>query len=77
MHGKKVIIDGTEWGIPDGRLASVWEVIRTAMSEEGSWAELELLDAEKRTVYLYVNGKTAKSIVVDPDGDPRPTEWSG
>jgi len=76
MHGKKVIIGQTEWVIPDGELVTVWSLIRTAMAD-GSRAELELLDADKRPVTVYLNGATVDMVVVDPDGDPRPTEWSG
>jgi len=44
---------------------------------DGSVAELELLDTEKRLVTVYVNCKVTESIVVDTDGGPRPSEWSG
>lgn len=76
MNGKKVIIGQNEWAIPDDSVATIRTQIQTAMSE-GSAAELVLLDTEKRLVTVYVNCKVVESIVVDIDGDPRPSEWSG
>jgi hypothetical protein len=76
MHGKKVIIGQHEWAIPDSDVVTICTQIRTAMSE-GSVAELVLLDTEKRPVTVYVNCRIVESIVVDTDGDPRPSEWSG
>jgi len=62
------------WGAP----LPVW--VSEDSSERvcvGSVAELELLDTEKRLVTVYVNCKVTESIVVDTDGGPRPSEWSG
>ncbi|WP_117212327.1 hypothetical protein [Allorhizocola rhizosphaerae] len=76
MGRKRVIIAQTEWGIDDANVADVVAKIKSAM-ENGTVAELALLDGADRQVTVYLNGKVALSVVVDLDLGPKPTEISG
>jgi hypothetical protein len=76
MGRKRVIIGQTEYGIHDSDVADVTAKIKAAM-ENGTVAELSLLDGADRQVTVYLNGKVALSVVVDLDLGPKPTEISG
>ncbi|WBB97258.1 hypothetical protein O7621_03200 [Solwaraspora sp. WMMD937] len=75
MARKRVIVDGSEWEIPESNLDPVLAGIQTAM-ETGSVVKLELLDGASRPVTVYLNGRTAVTVVVDLGLDPRPSEMS-
>jgi hypothetical protein len=76
MGRKRVIIGQVEWGIHDSDVETVATRVKEAM-ENGTVAELPLLDGADRQVTVYLNGKTALSVVVDLDLGPKPTEISG
>ena len=76
MSRKRVIIGQSEWAIDDKDVESVAGKINAAM-QNGTVAELVLLDGAGRPVTVYLNGKAAVSVVVDLDTDPRPSEISG
>lgn len=75
MSRKRVIIGQSEWTIDERDVETVVEQIRTALTE-GTVAELVLLDSLGRPVTVYLNGRTAVTVVVDLDRDPRPSEIS-
>lgn len=76
MGRKRVIIGQSEWGIANDTVDDVTSRIKAAM-ENGTVAELPLLDGANRQVTVYLNGKLAAAVVVDLDLGPRPTEISG
>jgi hypothetical protein len=73
MSGKRVTVGGTEYGIDNTAVDTVVDQVKSAM-ENGAVATLPLLDAAGRPVTVYLNGKVAATVVVDLDGDPRPSE---
>jgi hypothetical protein len=76
MGRKRVIIGQSEWGIDDADVTEVAAKIKAAM-ENGTVAELSLVDGANRRVTVYLNGKVALSVVLDLDLGPKPTEISG
>lgn len=76
MGRKRVIIGQSEWGIDDENVNDVVAKIKAAM-ENGTVAELALVDGADRRVTVYLNGKVTLSVVVDLDLGPRPTEIPG
>jgi hypothetical protein len=76
MGRKRVIIGQSEWGIHDADVADVVAKIKAAM-ENGTVAELSLIDSADRQVTVYLNGQVALTVVVDLDLGPKPTEISG
>jgi len=76
MARKRVIIGQSEWGIIDENVNDVVAKIKTAM-ENGTVAELELVDGADRRVTVYLNGKTVAAVTLDLDLGPRPTEIPG
>lgn len=76
MGRKRVIIGQSEWGIANDTVDDVTSRIKAAM-ENGTVAELPLLDGANRQVTVYLNGKLAAAVVIDLDLGPRPTEISG
>jgi sarcosine oxidase gamma subunit len=75
MSRKRVIIGQSQWAIADQDVESVIGQIRSAM-ENGTAAELPLLDTSGRSVTVYLNGKVVETVVVDLDSDSRPGEIS-
>lgn len=75
MSRKRVIIGQSEWTIDERDVQSVVEQIKAAL-ENGTVAELVLLDGAGRPVTVYLNGRAAVTVVVDLDRDPRPSEIS-
>jgi VCBS repeat-containing protein len=76
MGRKRVIIGQSEWGINDENVNDVVAKIKAAM-ENGTVAELELVDGADRRVTILLNGKAAVAVVLDLDLGPRPTEIPG
>jgi len=76
MGRKRVIIGSQEWGIDDTDKDDVVAKINAAM-ENGTVAELALLDGANRRVSVYLNGRVAVAVVVDLDLGPKPTEIPG
>lgn len=76
MSRKRVIIGGSEWGIDDADVADVTAKIKAAL-ENGTVAELALVDGANRLVTVYLNGKATASVTVDLDLGPKPTEIAG
>lgn len=75
MSRKRVIIGQSEWAVDERDVQTVVEQIKAAL-ENGTVAELALLDGAGRPVTVYLNGRTAVTVVVDLDRDPRPSEIS-
>jgi hypothetical protein len=73
MNGKRLTIGDAEYGIEDKTVDTVVEQVKNAM-QNGAVASLPLLDGKGRPVTVYLNGKVATTVVVDLDGDPRPSE---
>jgi hypothetical protein len=73
MSGKRVTVGGTEYGIDNTAVDTVVDQVKSAM-ENGAVATLPLLDGAGRPVTVYLNGKVTATVVVDLDGDPRPSE---
>jgi hypothetical protein len=73
MSGKRVTIDGIAYGLENKEVDTVVEQVRTAM-ESRTVAALPLLDGDDRPVTVYVNGAVVASVMVDLDGDGRPSE---
>ncbi|GHJ48941.1 hypothetical protein Cs7R123_62830 [Catellatospora sp. TT07R-123] len=76
MGRKRVIIGATEWGISDEDVVDVVAKIKAAL-QNGTVAELQLVDGANRRVTVYLNGRAAASVVLDLDLGPRPTEIPG
>lgn len=75
MSRKRVIIGQSEWAIDERDVETVIGQIKSALAD-GTVAELVLLDSADRPVTVYLNGRTAVTVVVDLDRDPRPSEIS-
>jgi hypothetical protein len=75
MGRKRVTIGQSEWGIDDADVADITAKIKAAM-ENGTVAELPLIDGANRRVTMYLNGRAASSVTVDLDLGPKPTEIS-
>jgi hypothetical protein len=75
MGRKRVIIGQSEWGIHDTDVADVTAKIKAAM-ENGTVAELSLIDGANRRVTVYINGSVTPFVTVDLDLGPKPTETS-
>ncbi|GAA1738378.1 hypothetical protein [Luedemannella helvata] len=74
---KRVIVGQSEWAIHDADVEEVLGKIRSAL-ENGSVAELTLLDSAGRQVTVYLNGKVLATVVVDLNTGPKPpSEISG
>jgi hypothetical protein len=73
MSGKRITIEGIEYGLENAQVDTVLDLIKNAL-ENGSVAALPLLDGTKRPVTVYVNGRVVATVVVDLDGDSRPSE---
>jgi hypothetical protein len=74
--GKKLVTIGDQsWGVADADVAKVMSDIEHAMTTGGS-ARLSLL-ADGRPVSVFLNGRTAATVVVDDGGEGLPTEISG
>ena len=70
-----ITVGQSQWTFPDGDVAATLGQIETAL-QDGSLAELSLIDGDKRPVTVYLNGKAAEMVVIDLGGSPRPTEIS-
>ena len=73
MSGKRVTVGGVEYGLANDAVDTVVDQVRSAM-EAGSVGTLPLLNGAGHAVTVYVNGKVIDTVVVDLDGDPRPSE---
>jgi hypothetical protein len=76
MSTKRILVDQSEWSFPEGDVTGTLDQITSAL-KDGTVAVLSLIDDSKRPVTVYLNGKTVQTVVVDLDGDPRPSEISG
>jgi len=75
MSRKRIVVGQSEWAIDERDVETVVEQVKAAL-ENGTTAELVLLDGAGRPVTVYVNGKVVETVVVDLDRDPRPSEIS-
>ena len=75
MSEKRIAIGQSQWTFPDGDVTDALEQIKSAL-QDGSVTALSLIDGGNRPVTVYLNGKTAETVVVDLGGDPRPSEIS-
>jgi hypothetical protein len=75
MSSNRIVVGQSEWTFPEGDVAKTLELIKSAM-ENGSVAELELVDASGRTVSVYLNGAVVPTVVVDLGDGARPSEIS-
>jgi len=73
----QIIVDGTPWNLQDDASApKVFEGLEAAL-QDSTEVRIPVLDPHNRRVDLLVNGKTVRTVVLDADADPRPTEVSG
>ncbi len=71
-----VTIDGYTWLAHPASIAQVIEDVELAMTK-GTTARLSLETRDNGTVTVFFNGKLVKSVVIDNDGGPKPTEIAG
>jgi hypothetical protein len=72
---KKLIVGQAGWTVPDTDASDVFKQVREALAN-ATTAELQLVDVSGRPVSVFLNGRTVPTVVVDLDGDPRPSEMS-
>jgi hypothetical protein len=75
MGRKRIIVGQSEWGIDDEFEKDTINKIREAM-ETNSMTELNLLNAERRPVIVFLNAQAVQTVVIDLDLDPKPSEIS-
>ena len=72
---KKLTIGQAEWGIADADAQAVARLVREAMTNHTA-IELPLLDASGRAVTVFLNGAATSIVILDLDGESRPSEMS-
>jgi hypothetical protein len=72
---KRIVVGQSEWTFPEGDVAKTLELIKSAM-ENGTVAELDLVDAAKEQVTVYLNGATVQTLAVSMGDAARPSEIS-
>jgi hypothetical protein len=76
MSNRRVVVGQSEWRLPDGDVSGLLEAIETAMQKNEA-VKLALLDTVGRPVTVFLNCQAAQTVVIDLEGGPRPTEYSG
>jgi hypothetical protein len=71
---KSLTVDGVEYLVADDDFEGVATGVQAALND-GSVAVVPVQTTGKRAVTLLINGRTATSVVIDPDTDGRPTEF--
>jgi hypothetical protein len=74
VGGKRIIVGSFEWGIEDEEFESVVNRTKCAL-ENGTVAELPLLDSAGRRVTVFLNGRVAETVVIDWNVDGRPSTF--
>lgn len=74
MSVKRVIVGQSAWTIADDDTDTP-KAIKAAM-ENGTVAELQLVNDVGHAVLVYLNGKIAETVVVDLGEDAKPSEIS-
>ena len=75
MSGMQLIVGQDRWSIPADNVEDVAKQVQQAM-EEGTVAQLGLLDTAGRPVKVWFNGRVAATAVLDIGEDPRPSEFA-
>ena len=75
MSGKRVMIGQSEWTLADETAADTVKQIKSAL-EDGTVAEVSLLDGSGSSVTVFINGKATSTVAVDLGEGPRPSEIS-
>lgn len=75
MGSKYISVGQQEWVFPEGDIDATVKSVKAAL-DNGTVAEVALLDAHGRAVTVCVNGRTVETVTLDLSGDPRPSEIS-
>jgi hypothetical protein len=75
MSDKRVTVGQSSWQLPEGDVEGIVKQIREAV-QNGSVADLELLDESGRTVRVLFNGKAVQTVELDLGEGARPSEIS-
>lgn len=75
MSTRRITVGTSQWSLLDEDAAKVLADIESAL-RDGTVARLNLADENGRPVTVFVNGRTVKTVAIDLDSAPRPSEIS-
>jgi hypothetical protein len=76
MSTKTIAVDQAAWALPDDHSETLLKDVESALAD-GTVLRLDVLDQAGGRVSLFLNGRTARTVVVDLGEGGRPTEISG